>query len=75
MLGRFLKCVRVQINKRSFEPFCVWILCVIEFVFLGEGGEHDRSRQEEVGVGGWGGGRCEERLDLLLLLFRVLIIY
>ena len=70
MFGRLLKCVRVEMNKRSFEPFCVWILCVIELGFLGEGGQHDRSRQEEVG-----GGGCEERLDLLLLLFRVLIIY
>ena len=22
-------CVRVKINKRSFEPFCVWILCQV----------------------------------------------
>ena len=75
MLGRLLKCVRVQINKRSFEPFCVWILFFFFFFFfLGEGGEHERSGQEE--VGGCGGGvGGEERLDLWLLLFRVLIIY
>ena len=57
MLGRLLKCVRVQINKRSIEPFCVWILCVIELGFLGEWGEHDRSRQEEVGGGGRGSAK------------------
>ena len=27
-----IPCVRVKINKRSFEPFCVWIVCVVDIV-------------------------------------------
>ena len=26
------QCVRVKINKRSFEPFGVWITCVVSLV-------------------------------------------
>ena len=26
IVGMLKLCVRVKINKRSFEPFCVWIL-------------------------------------------------
>ena len=29
-----IQCVRVKINKRSFEPFCVWILTTNEFLFI-----------------------------------------
>ena len=33
MLGRSsIVFVRVKINKRSFEAFCVWIVCVVDTV-------------------------------------------
>ena len=36
-------CVRVKINKRSFELFCVWILTGNEFLFIKR---HNLRRQE-----------------------------
>ena len=29
-----LLCVRVKINKRSFEPFCVWIYIAIALAVI-----------------------------------------
>ena len=45
-------CVRVQINKRSFEPFCLWILSGFFRFFLSGGG----LGLGQEGGGGMGGG-------------------